>query len=98
MARLESSGLVVEEATAVPVSFYYRSAQYAEDRYTVLVVRETALVREIERLDTWLLEAAEYLKNHTSRFSGEVPDKTKVTKPRATSKTSQKRGTKNRTT
>lgn len=97
VARLESSGLVVEEAEAVPVSFYYRSAQYAEqERYTVLVVRETALEREIERLDAWLLEAAEYLKNHITRFSQRRKEKTKLAKRGAAAKTSSTRSTNKR--
>ena len=97
VARLESSGLVVEEAAAVPVSFYYRSAQYAQEQvYTVLVVRETAFAREIQRLDAWLLEAAEYLKSHTSRFSS-AQEKRKVMKGETSTKTRTQRGTKKRT-
>ena len=94
VARLESSGLVVEEATSVPVSFYYRSAQYAEEQvYTVLVVTEAAFVREIERLDTWLLEVAEYLKDNTSRFS-DHQEKSKPTKRRTAAKKRSSQGTK----
>src|SRR6185436_7976932 len=32
VARLEPSGLVVEEVASIPVSFYYRSAQYADEQ------------------------------------------------------------------
>jgi hypothetical protein len=75
VARLESSGLVVEEATAIPVSINYRSPHYAEEeRYTVLIVQESVLEREIAQLDTWLQEAAEYLQEHTDRF---IPEKRK---------------------
>jgi hypothetical protein len=86
-ARLESSGLVVEEASAIPVSLYYRSPQYGdEEQYTVLITRETALQSEIERLDDWLLQTAAYLRDHTDRFMSPPPTRTRAARLRAANK------------
>jgi len=90
--------LEVEEVESVPVSFYYRSAAYAEEQiYTVLVVRETAFAREIERLDAWLLEVAAYLKNHTGRFRNLSSRKHEILERSTAAKKSQRLATKQRT-
>lgn len=69
-ARLSGSRLIVKPATKVAVSVHYRSTQYPDDdRYTVMVVRETALPALLTELDRWLRHCAVHFRNHPECFA-----------------------------
>jgi hypothetical protein len=68
-ATLRGSNLHVEPIDSVPVSINYRSPSYTdEERFTVLVTKESALPRELRALDRWQERVAAHLKKHPEVF------------------------------
>jgi len=75
IARLINNELVVEEVDSVPVAINYQSPSYVgQDRFTVLVAKESALARETGALDKWLEYVSQHLRKHLAVF--ETPEAT----------------------
>lgn len=80
-ATIGTAGLEIETADAVPVSLYYRSSAYSEEeRYTILVVRESAFSSEIQKLDDWLAATALHLRGNKAAFELERPGRRRGTR------------------
>ena len=68
-AKLVNGDLLVEEIDSVPVSINYRSPSYPEEeRFTVLVTKESAFSREIRALDDWQKRVAAHVRKHPNVF------------------------------
>lgn len=68
-AKLVGEELVVEEIDSVPVSLNYRSPSYPEEeRFTVLVTKESSFPREIRALDDWQKRVGAHLRKHPTVF------------------------------